>query len=242
MLPLLFAASMLGQEPAEDYQYEVTLLRAAPGQLLSLIDQLQERMTVYDGAGDARPAILRHSQGDHWDLMLVQPIGALSDYYSPERIQTREDAETRSGLTDSEFMERLQRFTSWREETLFVGPPLSEAGPRFRDAGFFHVEMFVALPGRRAELLKEREMENDYLRMVGRPENIILTKRSGGAWDAMTIGFYRDIKHFAESADIPEARAETAARAAGFEGADRIGTYLRSLIARHNDTLATPVR
>ena len=33
-----------------------------------------------------------------------------------------------------------------------------------------------------------------------------------------------------------------AARAAGFEGDDRIGPYLRSLIQSHHDTLATPVR
>lgn len=242
MLPILLAISILVQTSADDYLYEVTLLRAAPGQLLALIDQLQERMTVYDDAGDQRPAILRHSQGDHWDLMLVQPIGTLAEFHAPPRVQRRLVAENRSGLTNIEFNERLQRFTSWREETIFAGPPLAEVGPRLRDAGFFHIEMFIALPGRRAELLREREMENEYLRLVGRPENALFAKRSGGSWDAVTIGFYRDIKHFAESADIPADRAQTAALAAGFEGADRIGTYLRSLISSHHDTLATPVR
>jgi len=242
MLTLLMAATMLIQQPVNDPLYEVVLLRAAPGQLLALIDQLQERMTVYDGSGDARPAIIRHSQGDHWDLMLVRYIGSLEEYYEVGRVQTRAAAEARSGLTDVEFKERLQRFTSWREETLFAGPPLEEVGPLFRDAGYYHVEMFVALPGRRAELIREREMENEYLKLIGQPENAIYVKRQGGAWDSMTIGFYRDMMHFAERSRIPEDRAETAALAAGFEGADRIGIYLRSLIARHNDTLGTPVR
>jgi len=35
---------------------------------------------------------------------------------------------------------------------------------------------------------------------------------------------------------------EMAARAAGFEGADRIGSYLRSLILYHHDTLAVAIR
>lgn len=242
MLTLLLAASMVAQQPSTDQLYEVVLLRAAPGQLLPLIDQLRDRMTVYDDGGDPRPAIVRHSQGDHWDLMLLRFIGSLEEYYATERIQRRAAAEARSGLSDAEFKERLQRFTAWREETLFAGPPLEEVAPQFRDAGFFHVEMFVALPGRRAELIREREMENEYLRLLEQPENAIFVKRHGGSWDSMTIGFYRDMKHFAERSDIPDDRAEAAALAAGFEGADRIGTYLRTLIARHNDTLGTPVR
>jgi hypothetical protein len=102
--------------------------------------------------------------------------------------------------------------------------------------------MFIALPGKKAELLREREMENDYLRRIDRPQNLIFTKTLGGSWDAFTLGLYRDLKHYAESADTPPDRQEQAARAAGFEGADRIGTYLRTLIARHNDTLGSPVR
>ena len=40
----------------------------------------------------------------------------------------------------------------------------------------------------------------------------------------------------------PDDVEDRAARAAGFDGASRIGSYLRSLILRHNDTLGTPVR
>ena len=61
------------------------------------------------------------------------------------------------------------------------------------------------------------------------------------AWDIFTIGCYRDLKHFAESADISEEKEEAAARHAGFEAANRIGTYLRTLIYQHHDTLAVAV-
>ncbi len=57
-----------------------------------------------------------------------------------------------------------------------------------------------------------------------------------------TLGFYRDLKHYAESADIPEKDQEAPAKAAGFEGASHIGTYLRNLISEHHDTLAVAVK
>jgi hypothetical protein len=102
--------------------------------------------------------------------------------------------------------------------------------------------MFHALADKRADLVREREMENAYLQALGRPVNAIFVRELGGSWDAFTIGAYRDWKHFAERDDIPADKAAAAARTAGFEGDDRIGPYLRSLIQSHHDTLATPVR
>ena len=85
-------------------------------------------------------------------------------------------------------------------------------------------------------------MENDYLRRLGRGENLVFDRISGGAWDMMTLGLYRDLLHYAESGRVPESRQNEAARAAGFGEVSRIGTYLRELISRHNDTLGTAVR
>ena len=64
----------------------------------------------------------------------------------------------------------------------------------------------------------------------------------GSEIDIFTLGFYRDIKHFAESADIPLDVEDKAAKVAGFEGVNYIGSYLRSLLLKHNDTLAGAVR
>ncbi|MEK6405939.1 MAG: hypothetical protein AABN34_03135 [Acidobacteriota bacterium] len=60
--------------------------------------------------------------------------------------------------------------------------------------------------------------------------------------DLFTLGFYRNLKHYAESADIPEKDQESAAKSAGFEASNRIGAYLRTLIAAHHDTLAVAVK
>jgi hypothetical protein len=130
---------------------------------------------------------------------------------------------------------------AWQEDTFVRGPDISTM-EGFADGRVYHVEMFHALPDKRAELVREREMENTYLRTLGRPVNAIFTRELGGSWDAFTIGGYRSWKHFAEREDVPAEKSAAAARSAGFEGDDRIGPYLRSLIQSHHDTLATPVR
>ena len=70
----------------------------------------------------------------------------------------------------------------------------------FEKFNYYHVEMFIALPGKQKELLKQREMENVYLKEIDRDPNFIFTRLAGSVWDIFTIGCYRDIKHFAESA------------------------------------------
>lgn len=242
MLKLALLA-FLALTPIQDdtYLYKVTLIRAAPGHLLDVIDAYRDRVPVYDAAGEQRPVMIRHSQGDHWDLMVIEPVQSLPAYYASDRVARRVSAGEAVGASPHEFDARLQQIISWKEETFFSGVPVQEFRRLFDAANYFHVEMFVALPGKGQELHEERVMENEYLRRIGRPQNLIFAKALGGSWDSFTLGFYRDIKHFAESADTPADLQQEAAVAAGFEGADKIGTYLRELISRHNDTLAGKV-
>ncbi|MCH6548055.1 MAG: hypothetical protein IH798_06370 [Gemmatimonadetes bacterium] len=242
MLKLALLA-FLALTPIQDdtYLYKVTLIRAAPGHLLDVIDAYRDRVPVYDAAGEQRPVMIRHSQGDHWDLMVIEPVQSLPAYYASDRVARRVSAGEAAGASPHEFDARLQQIISWKEETFFSGVPVQEFRRLFDAANYFHVEMFVALPGKGQELHEERVMENEYLRRIGRPQNLIFAKALGGSWDSFTLGFYRDIKHFAESADTPADLQQEAAVAAGFEGADKIGTYLRELISRHNDTLAGKV-
>ncbi len=245
MLELLLATALTmssAPDPADSYLYRTLLLRAAPGSLLEVIDRYRERMPVFDAAGAARPFIMRHSQGDQWDLMLLFPIESFGAYYTPERIAQREAAGRDAGATDEEFERALGEHIAWREETFVAGPLLHVVKAAFADNSYYHIEMFIAVAGKRAELLKQRQMENAYLEGIDRPQNLIFTRVAGGAWDLYTVGFYQDIKHYAASADIPDELQELAAKKAGFEGADRIGTYLRTLMQSHHDTLARAVR
>ncbi len=241
---VLLAAAMVAAPIQADttYLYRTLLLQAAPGSLLDVIKMYRDRVPVYEASGDGVPFMLRHSQGDHWDLMLIFPVGNLTEFHSAQRAARRGRAAADAGVTDADFQHALGQHVSWREEVFAKGPPLDELNAVMSRGSFYHVEMFVALAGKRGALFHEREMENQYLASLDRPQNLLFTRTGGAAWDSFTIGVYKDLKHFAASGDNPPEEQQAAALAAGFEGSDRIGTYLRTLILRHNDTLAGAVR
>jgi len=233
-------ALLVPPEPASNgtYLYRATLVQAAPGRLLELIE-LEKTVSASDAeSGDEPPFAMRHSQGDKWDLLLLYPMGRWTDFYRADRVTRREKAHEASRALRAKIREAI----AWQEDVFVLGTALPEVRERFGKAGFFHVEMFEALPGRQAELYRQREMENAYDKALGRPQNLIFVRDSGAPWDLFTVGCYRDLKHYAESSDIPEAEQESAAKAAGFEGAKQIGPYLRTLIREHHDTLATAIK
>ena len=220
------------------YLYKVTLIQAAPGKLLELIDLYKARATAYQAAGDETPLWMRHSQGDHWDLLILFPISSYTEYYQPERVAKRKKADdSLAGST-----EKLKSDIAWQEDLFAYGPALADLRREFAGGGFFHVEMFVALPGKFSDLYQERQMENAYAKALKEPENFIFVRDQGAAWDLFTIGVFRDLKHYAESADVPVKDQEAAAKAAGFESPGQIGPYLRRFISTHHDTLAVAVK
>lgn len=243
---VIFVSSLaVAQEPAQPFLYRASLVQAAPGKLLELIDLYKARAaqesagksTNADGAPIAAPLWMRHSQGDRWDLLLLTPMGSYPEYFRPEAIASRRQIEQASG-----WEARRKANVAWEEDVFVFGPPVASLRKAFAGSGFFHVEMFRALAGQRGELLKEREMENAYARAVQQPDNFIFVRDQGASWDVFTIGCFRDLKHYAQSADVPREAAESAAKAAGFESAAAIGPYLRRFIADHHDTLAVAIR
>ena len=229
----LLASSVSAAEPT--YLYKTKLIQAAPGKLLEVIDLLKASQAGYKNAGDEQPLMMRHSQGDHWDLLVLVPMSSYAEYYTAGRIAKRTQ-------TFKLIQPKLDELIAWQEDVFVYGPPLADLRKAFESSAFFHVEMFDSLAGKESELFREREMENAYLKALKRPENFIFVRDQGAAWDVFTIGAYRDLKHFAESAGISEPDQEAAAKAAGFEAANRIGPYLRTLIRSHHDTLAVTVR
>jgi hypothetical protein len=231
LLTLLLLTSSSAAAADTSYLYKTTLVQAAPGRILEVIDLYKAAIAQ---SKDQPPLWMRHSQGDHWDLLLLFPVKSYDEYYSRELVARRKAQQAAwSKVNDA---------IAWQEDVFVYGPPPAELRATFAASSFFHVEMFHALAGKQTELIKEREMENAYLKTLKRPENFIFVRDQGASWDVFTIGAYRDLKHFAESAGIPEADQEAAAKAAGFPAANRIGPYLRTLIASHHDTLAVTVK
>jgi hypothetical protein len=217
------------------FLYKVTLVQAAPGKLLELIDLYKAKGAACQAAGDEASLWMRHSQGDHWDLLILFPMGRYSDFYQGQRVQKRSQIE-------KAFRDRMKEDIAWQEDLFVYGPPLADLRKGFAEGTFFHVEMFESLPGKFADLYKEREMENAYSKALKQPQNFIFVRDQGAAWDIFTIGVFRDLKHYGEGTSLSPSEQEAAAKAAGFESPGQIGPYLRRFIRTHHDTLAVAVK
>lgn len=194
---------------------KVTLLRASPGNLSALIAECKTLRSNNDG----NLSIMRHSQGDHWDLMLLEPTDmTLTDqYYFKTQL-----AFQHSFIATTDF-----DWKSIRENT--------------EQNSLYHIEMFNAAPGKYDELVKQRHMENTYYHAIQRAGNMVFETRFGNDMDVFTIGFYKDMITFATDPDLPNEVFEKAATDAGFKSRSTIGLYLRELLSSHNDTLAVRV-
>jgi len=230
--------SLSGQEGAV---YRTLTVQAAPGELLELIELVREERALLASLGEEPPLWMRHSQGDIWDLFLLYPVGSMAEYFGPDQARGRAEAVTPSGRSGAELQREIDARTAWREEVFVQGPAVGDVKDAWAAAGYFHVEMFEGLAGKRMELLRQRDMENDYLVRLGRAPNHVFTRIAGSSTDAYTIGYYEGLKAYANPPEVTAEQEEAAAVAAGFRGAAYIGSYLRELILRHHDTLATAI-
>lgn len=235
------ATPLLGQEGDV---YRAVTVQAAPGELLNLIDLLKEEQALARAGGEAPAMMFRHSQGDFWDIFLLYPVTDLAAHL-PRRVEASRLAPG-AGSPESpgpaaELQAAIDGSTTWREEVFVHGPPVEQVTALWAQTGFFHLEMFQGLAGKRDELIAQRRMENDYLERIGKEANAIFTRIAGASTDAFTIGFYRDLAHYAEPNAVSDEAAGQAAIDAGFEGRAYIGSYLRSLILRHHDTLGVAI-
>jgi hypothetical protein len=120
---------------ADPYLYEAILLRAAPGRLLDLVEAYQARITAFEEAALGEVHIMRHSQGDQWDLLLLVPMGDFERFFDSEQTKRRSDA-----LPGAAWAAKLDPLVAWREELFAWGPPPEVVNQRFAPARYFHVE------------------------------------------------------------------------------------------------------
>jgi len=245
LLVIIIAALSLstGQAQAVDQAaslYRIQTIRAAPGHLQTFIE-LNKQLAAqgfYAQWGSQAPFIGRHSQGDHWDIMLIHPLQSYAQYYATEKIAQRQAAR----LKHEKLLAQLAAVTAFQEDVFAYGPPLSRLTEKFKDNSFLHIEIFHALAGKKDELLAQRKLENAYLQGIKRTANEIFVMHAGGDADIMTIGFYPSLQAFAAPQTMDDQQRDTVARQVGFKSLDDISYYLRALISAHHDTLANVVR
>lgn len=239
LLALAFFSAVSTAEPLEgDYLYKVSTVRAAPGEfakLLEWLDTLHES-TYYSDAGTSRPFLMRHSQGDQWDLMIITPMQSFAAFHSRSATQQRRKAAEKH----ARLLNRAESMIAFEEDNFAYGPPLQVVASAYSDNAFYHIEMFKAAPGMAEKLVEQRRMENKYLTETGQIANMIFRRAAGSDVDVFTIGFHRSLESFAAPANASDDDKEAAAKAAGFEDRADISFYLRSLISGHHDTLARP--
>lgn len=232
-LVLLFSAFGLSAQVKEvgtgfETLYRVTLLRAAPGKFDELLLGMKNR-----AKRNKNYLILRHSQGDHWDLMTLENIGSYAQWFDPTN-------PTRQTL-DSAWRDHLDRLSVFREEWFAYGPQADQVSDGVRQNNLYHIEMFRALAGHKIQLLQQRAMENDYLEQTGQVSNLVFKGDQGGDWDVMTIGFHKSMQSFAAGSPMSLQEKDRIAQKVGFASVSDIAPYLRSLLQSHNDTLAVSV-
>ncbi len=199
------------------YLYKVSTIRAASGSLPGLLDWIAARRGQV-------PYVMRHSQGDQWDLMIITPLETWAAYATRIRpVRLPDD------------------LVAFEEDHFAWGPAIAVLREAYADNGFFHVEMFSSAPGKASALLEQRRMENRYLAATGQTPNMIFRRAAGSDIDVFTIGAHEDLEAFAAPAPAGDREKDAAAVAAGFEDRADISFYLRSLIASHHDTLAVKV-
>lgn len=238
---LLFGLPSIARAEAleGDYLYKVTTIRAATGALADLLDwEAQLKASeYYDDAAQERPLLMRHSQGDQWDLLVIVPMQSWTDYHSQAATQKRRKASARH----AELISASQSLFAFYEDHFAYGPPWTVLKAAYAANTFYHIEMFEAAPGKANALLEQRRMENAYLESTGQTPNMIFRRAAGSDVDIFTIGFHPTFESFATPADVTVEEKELAARAAGFKGLSDLSFYLRSLISGHHDTFATKV-
>lgn len=205
---------------ADDYL--VTQLRAAPGNLPKLLDLIDE--TDWANMPGGRPIVMRHSQGNHWDLMLLGQ-NEKCDGKVCTTFEVAVDA-----LVDFELQFTAQSETDWQQMTALNS-----------DSGLYHIEMFQAGAGKHEALMRQRIIENDYIERIGGRANTIFTVGLGSDFDIFTIGFYESLVAYAKPDPATVDEKEAAAKAVGFKNRADVSFLLRELIVGHQDTLAVKV-
>jgi hypothetical protein len=194
--------------------YHVFVVKAAPGKAKELANWLKEPDPDHP---DGKGIVLRHQDGDSWDFIAIEHIGAKATV----------------DMGGTPMTPNQRTLTDWHADTFVAGPPWSEFaremgidGDSAKTAGSAYVVSdYRAVPGQRDELEKMLTEGNPNDPSSG---NVLFAHLEGASWNFLGIVRYDSWEKFAEG------EKSSAAQTSKGQG----GWYeLRKHCAVHHDTL-----
>jgi hypothetical protein len=234
---LIFLSSVTAQstQTTQSTQYEMARYRVDPKHRAELVDLLLRQSEIIVAAGDPAPIVIEQ-RASTWSVIVVTPIGSISQFFSEHRIARWDAAAGRRGVKRAELMARLARITQAKEEEYLDGPSVVEVETVAISHPVVDIELFRAKAGFQDSLAPERDKINRYRARVARPQSLLFRKVSGAQWDLVCLTFYRDAVQQRASIDRSSAEIDAAARASGFVGAKDIDPALTRMIAELETT------
>ena len=173
------AQSAQSQSQTSEELYHVRFVKAAPGQLAAL--WAAELKAPPDPDNPEPPLILRHAQGDDWQLLVISPIG------KDETIRADQPSPALQ-----EYFTKIRGLSARHDDTIAQGPAWAEAKKSLLGEGgagaVYLIGTFEAVPGHRDQLLTA--LKSPGPAAGAGPAPIILTHREGASWTFLTIERY----------------------------------------------------
>jgi hypothetical protein len=212
------------QAGAAQELYHVHFVKAAPGKLPELIDAYMSAPA--DPKTAQPPVVLRHIEGDDWQLMVITPLGAeetLQAAAPPAEMQ--------------QFLTRTRPLRAQHTDTFAIGPPWAEARKVLLGEGdgqaaigispVYVVTVVRALPGHRDQL--EGVLRKEVADAPG--STLTLQHMEGASWEFVTISRYASWAAFGDTLQKERGQALLSPTSAG------LGEHM----AEHHDTMAERV-
>lgn len=210
---LVAGASAAPQTPATGNDiYHVLFIKAAPGKAGELAKAL-----VTPDKTEPMPdhfVVLRHQEGDDWDYVMVQHLGAKAEV----------------SATPSPQAAAARPLIAWHDDTFASGPAWAEFTKQMAGSGnpVYVVGVQRAVPGHRDQLLAALNAPAAAASKV-QSGNVLLQHVEGGDWNFMTITRYNSWQDLG---------SERAALAPGASSAPGGWADIRQHSAFHRDTIA----
>jgi hypothetical protein len=195
--------------------YHLHFVKAAPGKLADLIAVYQNAPVP---AGEQKPVILRHREGDDWDLLVVTPYG-------------KADHTISAAAPSADVMALYAKVRASAErhtDSFAAGPAWSEAQKAFAGDGIYVVGVYRSANGHRDQLVETLKKI-----AASGPAGRTLSLRhvEGGPFDIIQITRYDSWNDI----DAPPAQNS------GFASPQAASLELRQHMAEHHDTICQRV-